>query len=426
MLIEFKVSNFRSIRDEMTFSMLAASDDSHPDHLIRPQSMGDDALLSSSVLYGANAAGKTNLLLAMNLMRNLVITSQSHQRGFELPFEPFGFDLASGESPTRMEIVFLEGSVKYVYGFSFDRNKVVEEHLYQYPRKKKGVLFKRVHDSPMRFPRADKETSDQREIIEKTTGDNVLFLSMAAKMNFSPVFPVFDWFQKRLMTVGPADGFPYIAHTMNLMKRDSETKASILRALNVADLGIFDIIEEDDRAPEIGQAPLPPPRPGESQIVFQLTFGVPRITFVHKPYEAQNGSQGLRLPLASESEGTKKMLSIIGPWIEALRTGGTLVVDELDTKLHHLIVRYLIGLFHDPGQNLKGAQLIFTTHDINLLDQDLFRRDQVWILERDIDTGATMASSLAEFRIRKDLDIEKAYLAGRFGGIPNIMLEKVI
>jgi len=424
-LIEFRVSNFRSIKDELTLSMVASADSTHPDHLIRSESMGDDSLLTSSVIYGANAAGKTNLLLALNLMRNLVLNSHAHQRGLELPFEPFGFDPGSGERPTRMEVVFLTGSVKYVYGFSFDRTKFIEEHLYQYPRKKRGVLFERTQDSPMKFPRAEKETCDQREMIEKTTGENVLFLSMAAKMNFSPVFPVFDWFQKSLMTVGPADGFPFISHTMNLMKRDPETKASILKALNVADLGILDIIEEDERPPDIGQVPLPPPRPGESHIVFQVSFGVPRISFLHRPYAGGSGS-GLRLPLTSESEGTKKMLGVIGPWIEALRTGGTLVVDELDTKLHHLIVRYLIGLFHDPEQNQKGAQLIFTPHDVNLLDLDLFRRDQVWLIERDPDTGASMASSLAEFRIRKDLDIERAYLAGRFGGIPNIMEEKVV
>jgi len=425
MLIEFRVRNFRSIRDELMFSMVGSADTTHPDHLIRSESMGDDSLLASSVLYGANAAGKTNLLLALNLMRNLVINSHSHQRGFELPFESFGFERESGERPTQMEAVFLEGSMKYVYGFSYDKNRILEEHLYQYPKKKKGVLFERTHDSPMKFPRADKETSDQREMIEKTTGENVLFLSMAAKMNYRPVFPIFDWFQKSLMTVGPSDGLPLIASTMQLMKRDPESKSSILKALNVADLGILDIIEEDERPPAMGAAPLPLPRPGESHIVFQLTFGGPRITFIHKPY-AEKGGQGVHLPLASESEGTKKMLGIIGPWIEALRTGGTLVVDELDTKLHHLIVRYLIGLFHDPEQNRKGAQLIFTTHDVNLLDQDLFRRDQVWLVERDPFTGSTVASSLAEFRIRKDLDIEKAYLAGRFGAIPNIMEEKVI
>jgi AAA15 family ATPase/GTPase len=426
MLIEFRVSNYRSIRDELIFSMVGSADTTHSDHLIRSESMDEDSLLVSSVLYGANAAGKTNLLFALNLMRNLVINSHSHQRGFELPFEPFGFDRESRDRPTQMEVVFLEGSAKYVYGFSYDKNRILEEHLYQYPKKKKGVLFERSYASSMKFPRADKETSDQREMIEKTTGENVLFLSMAAKMNYSPVFPVFDWFQKRLMTVGPAEGSPFIANTMQLMKRDPESKASILKALNVADLGILDIIEEDERPPEMGPAPSPPPRPGESQIVFQLTFGGPRITFIHRPYADEKDSQGVRLPLISESEGTKKMLGIIGPWIEALRTGGTLVVDELDTKLHHLIVRYLIGLFHDPEQNRKGAQLIFTTHDVNLLDQDLFRRDQVWLVERDPDTGATRASSLAEFRIRKDLDIEKAYLSGRFGAIPNIMEEKVV
>ncbi|MHC1709779.1 MAG: ATP/GTP-binding protein [Methanomassiliicoccales archaeon] len=426
MLIEFRVGNFRSIKNELTLSMVASTDPTHPDHLINSESMGEDSLLVSSVVYGANAAGKTNILLALNLMRNLVINSHVHQRGIELPFEPFGFDGESGGHPTQLEVVFLQGSMKYVYGFSYDRNKILEEHLYQYPKKKKGLLFERAHASPMKFPRADKETSDQREMIEKTTGENVLFLSMAAKMNYSPVFPVFDWFLKSLMTVGPADGIPFIANTMNMMKRDPESKSSILKALNVADLGILDIIEEDERPPEMGPAPLPPPRPGESQIVFQVTFGGPRITFVHRPYADEKNGQGVRLPLISESEGTKKMLGIIGPWIEALRTGGTLVVDELDTKLHHLIVRYLIGLFHDPEQNRKGAQLIFTTHDVNLLDQDLFRRDQVWLVERDADTGATLASSLAEFRIRKDLDIEKAYLSGRFGAIPNIMEEKVV
>ncbi|MCG7844310.1 MAG: ATP-binding protein [Methanomassiliicoccales archaeon] len=426
MLIEFRVSNFRSIKEKLNFSMVASNDRAHDKHLMKVEGMSDDKLLVTSVLYGANAAGKTNLILALNVMRNMVIGSHMNQRGVDLPYDHFKFDKRCEGEPTSFEIVFLVDSVKFVYGYSYDKTRVADEYLYMYPKRKKAVIFERRSGEPMKFPRAEKEINDQRETIERTTGENVLFLSMAAKMNYKPVFPVFDWIQKGLMTVGPADGPVFYGITLEMMKNDPESRNMILKALSIADLGITDIREDEDRPDDRRPDFPPPPRPGEGHIVVQFSFGGPRISFIHKPYGNLPNAEPVRLPISSESEGTKKLFGLIGPWIEALRTGGTLVVDELDTKLHHLIVQFLVGLFHDPKQNSKGAQLIFTTHNVKLLDLDLFRRDELWFFERDEEGGATKAFSLAEFKVRKDLNIENAYLAGRFGAIPFILEDRVL
>ena len=405
MIIELKIENFRSIKKEVVFSMVATKDKTLDNNLIS-NALKDDKLLKSAVIYGANASGKTNILLALNFFKALVLNSHNHQKGQGIKFTPFKLDEKYLKKPTKFQIVFIKNGIKYDYSVSFDKDKIIEEALYHYPNNKKATIFERTKTDEFKFISEEKD----QKFIAKRTLENVLYLSKSVQENLSITTQAFEWFSQELQFVGPYEPVISEEFTINILNSDKKLKGLVLKALLEADVGIEDVNAVVKKLDD-----LPVGIPPEIKTLIANQKGA------FKQNEIKTMHKGVAFDFYSEeSEGTKRMFSLIGHWIDALRNGKILVIDELDTKLHHLLNVFLINLFHDPTQNKNDAQLIFTTHNINLLDQDIFRRDQIWFTEKDGETGASDLYSLIEYSPRKDKDIQKGYLAGKYGALPLI------
>lgn len=418
MLIEFSVKNFKSIKEKQTLNMEATSDTSLDYNLIeyKDQANKKYRLLKSSVLYGANASGKSNVLESLMVLRQLVKKSHENQKGDKLRRDPYRFKEEYLSRPTKFDIVFIYENIKYNYGLVYDEEKVIEEYLYYYPKGRKSQIFERKSTDKFKFNKDKKE----QNMIKERTRDNVLYLSSSTQFNYEKTTKAFDWFNEKLQGIGPGDYTRLTEYTLNNLKKNNKFKNKIQRALKIADFGITDITGKTEKisVDEIEDLPI---NVKELGLTKDGELESLEINTIHE-LEKVEGS----LPLFKESEGTQRFFSVIGPIITALQNGEVLIIDELDTKLHHMLNKFIIELFHDPEENPNGAQLIFTTHNTNLLDQDLFRRDQIWFTERNPKTAATDLYSLVEYSPRKDKDIEKGYLVGRYGGIPFISNKKIL
>lgn len=412
MLIEFRVTNFRSLRDEQVFSMVASKDKTLQDtHTLRSGIAAAPALLRSAAIYGPNAGGKSNLIKALHYMRGVVVESASLIKpGQTFNVQPFRLDAKSGGKPTEFEATFVVEGIRYQYGFAMTPARIVREHLLVYKAFKPQHWFKRHYDKER-----DRDVYDfgpglkgQKSVWESATRPNALFLSMAVQLNSDQLQPAFNWFARQLVVFNEVT--PLNQRVTIQMLRDAEGKKSICNFLSTADMSIADI--------DIVTRKMP----GQS-VRFDLVGGKTEVRAeemetdelqFHHVTDAGKAVFGL----ADESNGTRSYLFLAGPVLDILRKGLTLVVDELDTSLHTLLVRRLVQLFHDANLNKNGAQLIFTTHDTSLLDAaDLFRRDQIWLVEKERDQASRLYG-LSEFSPRKNEALERGYLMGRYGGLP--------
>jgi len=412
MLVEFRVKNFRSLRTEQVISLVASKDKTLQDsHTLATGIKAAPTLLRSAVVYGANASGKSNLIKALQYMRSVVVESASViQPGQIFGVQPFRLDPASVDQPTEFEITFVLDGVRYQYGFAMTPQRIVQEHLMVYKAFKPQRWFERQFDTV-----AGKDVyifgaglKGPKYLWEGATRPNSLFLSMAVQLNSEALRPVFDWFVDNLVIFNEHTQLnPQISIQM---LKQAEGRKDICSFLGAADISIDDIDVVTRKVP--GQA-----------VHFDLVAGKTEVRneemeehqlrFYHV---TKNGKAVFEL--ADESAGTRNLLFLTGPVLDILAKGLTLVIDELDTSLHTLLVRELVRLFHRPESNSGGAQLIFTTHDTSLLDApDLFRRDQIWFVEKDRDQGSTLVA-LSEFSPRKNEALERGYLIGRYGGIP--------
>ena len=412
MLIEFRVKNFRSLRGEQALSLVASKDKT----LLasNTQETGIKAaptLLRSAVVYGANASGKSNLIKALQYMRGVVTESATViQPGQTFSVQPFRLDAGSADKPTEFEITFIVDRVRYQYGFAMTSQRIVSEHLLVYKAFKPQRWFERHFDAE-----TGKEVFEfgsglkgPKNVWEGATRANSLFLSMAVQLNSEQLRPVFDWFANRLVIFNEASPLaPQLS--MQMLKLDGKRK-EICDFLKAADISIADIDLVTRKI--VGHG-----------IKIDLATGnreagpveneVNELKFHHV---TENGKAVF--DLNDESSGTRNLLFLTGPVLDILNKGLTLVIDELDTSLHTLLVRELVRLFHRPEVNTGGAQLIFTTHDTSLLDAyGLFRRDQVWFVEKKKDQSSGLYS-LVEFSPRKNEALERGYLQGRYGSVP--------
>jgi len=421
MLIEFNVQNFRSIKNEVTLSLVASSDKSLDNNLIKTDFL-EDNLLRSAVIYGANASGKSNIVLAFNSLMKLVMESHTFQKGNHINYLPFKLDKQYISKPSKFEIVFIQNGIKYIYGVSFVTEKIIDEYLYYYPKDRKAIIFERKDTNNYKFTINKKE---QKFISEKTL-DNVLYLSNSTKLKYDKTSEAFDWFKDNLGIVGVANHPQLIDYTVHKLNEDEKMKETILRALIKADLGINDLFASFETI-SIDDIPITL-REQLKSLISNREGNLEKmdIKTIHKVLDEVGNEDYVEFDFEEESEGTKRLFSLIGLWIDSLNNGRVLIVDELDTRLHHLLSVFLIKLFNDPIQNKNNAQLIFTTHDTNLLNQEIFRRDQIWFTEKNHNKGNTDLYSLIEYSPRKDKNIQKGYLAGRYGAIPFISNDRII
>lgn len=405
MLIQFRVENHRSLRDEQILSMVATKLGDAADQRLLPAAELGEALLPAVAIYGANASGKTNVLHSLAFMCRAV--RRSHRQWEPEtgpPREPF---MLSGRqsAPSLYEMdIRLEG-VRYRYGFVLGETRVEEEWLYAWPRKRKQTWFTREGDN-FEF---GKRLVGENETIQRVTRSNSLFLSAAAQNNHPQLRPLFRWFQAAHFELHRSRVTRLLPNRLTMLRPDAQgslfpedesiqqSRASIVRLLQAADIGILDVKIEPGRRDH---------------------HGVPilDLLFLHK-----TEGPGVWLPLEAESAGTITLLEIATQLVEVLQSGGFLCIDELEASLHPVLALELLRLFHDREHNPRGAQLIFTTHDTNLLGNVLgeppLRRDQIWFTEKD-NAGATHLYPLTDFHPRKEENLERGYLQGRYGAMP--------
>lgn len=394
MLIQFSVENYLSIKDKVVLSLLASKDTEHSEHLIID---GNKNYLKSSVIYGANASGKSNVLNAFWFMVNYVLTSHNQQVHKSIDRTPFKFDRETPARPSSFEVIFTANGIRYAYGFSVTDRAVAEEYLYYYPNGRQALIFERKDTTDFRFT----VDVDEQNTLKERTSANKLYLSVASNWSYSKVIPVLEWFAScQIITKhSVADAYGLEAEQL----KDDDYRRVIASMLRVADLGIQALqIRDTD--------PLSTLR----NDVFT------NIEAVHTVQDTAGNAFSYTLNMTEESDGTNSYFKLIGIVKKALDQGTLLVADEMDAHLHPLLTKHLVSLFNSAEFNPNGAQLVFTSHNTNLLDLDVLRRDQIWFTEKDEQTAATDLFSLYDFSIRKDAKVEKGYLIGRYGAIPFI------
>jgi AAA15 family ATPase/GTPase len=401
-LVEFSVKNFRSIKEEQTFSMLADKKGEHREtHTFSPFNTSF-SLLKSAVIYGANASGKTTLIDSMKTMREIVTNSASkYSAEDQLPVTPYKLNQTSQSLPSEFEMIFFAEGIRYQYGFSATKERIWEEWLIAYPKGRAQHWFARLYEPTTKRHRwkfGDK-LQGHKQLWQESTRENALFLSTAVQLNSEQLTPVYRWF--RNMTFMGIEEFDSPFITMLLCSQGDIDKEKILHLLHAVDLDIDDFVIEDEtiEAQKDG-------RPHK--------FKMPKdVKTIHID---EDGNQ-IEFDLSDESDGTQKFFAFIAPLLLTLEQGGIMIVDELHDNFHPLMVEYIVKLFHNPKSNPKNAQLIFTTHETAILSQEVFRRDQVWFSEKR--EKQTRIYSLLEFKPRKYVtNLEKGYLSGRYGAVP--------
>lgn len=392
MLIQFSVGNFLSFKEQSTLSLVASA-------LKDIQILSEDvifnigetdlALLKSATIYGANASGKSNFIKALDFFKWYVINSSKDiQAGERVNVESFRLSSSTVEEPSYFEAIFCNTEYQYRYGFETDENMVHSEWLYQKANKKRAKeveLFYRDEDG---FNIHSKFIIGKELINKQMVRTNALLLSVAAQFNDAVAVEIVKWLNDTTIISGSNEKNIWDSAAIRL--DDLKMKQRIVDFSRYADLGIENI-EKVNNA----------------------------IISMHTQYDDEgNEVKLINFPFKkNESEGTIKYFSLAYPIIDALDNGKRLIIDEFDSKMHPLLTCRIIALFNSKETNPKNAQLIFTTHDTNLLSASIFRRDQIWFTQKDR-FGATELYSLAEYKVRNDASFEKDYLSGKYGAIP--------
>jgi AAA15 family ATPase/GTPase len=417
MLLQFSVKNFMSFKEDTTLSLIPNSGGELQGNIAKT---GEYKALKSAVLFGANASGKTNFVKALEAAVRMIRESETIQLG-ELLFRiaPFKLDLQSAAKPSSFEFVFEMDGIKYVYGFSANIKRITEEYLYAYYSAKPTTIFERENDE-YEF-KADKK---ELEALAKRNNSNRLFLATTAAWNYGRTHEPFMWF---LTMINAYEG----DHSMQdisafIVDDDGEQKKFTTKLLKIADINIHDYqVEKIDalmRAPRIVMEDsfFEDAVESDSEYMKGKTFS---ITTTH--WLSEGGKMTpYGLDLSEESSGTQQLFYMSAYFKEVFEKGKTMIIDEFDTRLHPLLLEEIIRMFHDPGINKMGAQLIFTAHNVSLLDLGLFRRDQIFFTEKRVSDAASELFSLDDFSVRKSENIRNSYMYGRYGAIPEIMQGK--
>jgi uncharacterized protein len=414
MLIEFRLENHRSIRDEQVLTMEAGRSGIAGDPRPRLVAGHIDAVLPVAVIYGANASGKSNVLSGMSFMRDAVLESHRFWSPDEgVPRNPFAWGKKRSKS-SFFEVTLLLDGIRYVYGFDATDDAFDEEWLYAWPNGKKQTWFERERNT-FKF---GEHFKGENKLIEEVTRPNALFLSAAVQLKHAQLAPIYAWFRRlEVFNISsPRRGFmrPSTEFLLSRVLEDDDSRQPLLfddiepaesladrfrSLLKSADIGIVDVriakSVDDEEHPRLRRS---------------------RVQLKH-----QSDATDAWLPLNEESQGTRTLFRLAMPILQSIRRGGTIIVDELESSLHPSLAQQIVRQFNLPESNPNNAQLIFTTHDTNLLGSTLgepvVRRDEVWLTEKDSD-GASVLYPLTDFKPRKSENLERGYLQGRYGAIP--------
>lgn len=400
-LLEFSVKNFKIFKEKTTFSLFARKSE----HTFEENGQN---VLKTSLIFGPNASGKSSLLDAFALFRKGIIDSANNPENSVLPHQPFMLGNQDDE-PTSFEVIFsMEGKI-FHYNFSFLKDKIVTERLFEITSAgKEKEYLKREGQSIEVF--LDFKVS--RDVAEIKTRKEVLFLSAASQWNNTLAMKVIDGFKNINVISGP-NSDSYRGFTVQLLKTSVERKNKILNFLKNADFCIEDGFVEKVKFPESirKQIQLQPN-------AVSIPDEIDTVSFSHNKFDSRGNKIGVaKFNLGDESVGTQKFFDVLGPIIDTLENGKVLFIDEFDNSLHPILTKYIIDLFEYYNSN--NAQLIATSHDISLLSYKELNKEQFWFTEKD-KFGAAKIFSLAEFDVRNDIEFSKKYLEGRFGALPFI------
>lgn len=427
MLIEFSVGNFRSFNAPVTFSMVAANITAKNKALDEDNvfQLKNVKLLKSAAIYGANASGKSNLIAAFAFMRKFVLESTESNSEDQIPVQPFLLNTGSLNQPSYFEVIFQIKETRYRYGFEVSTSKVQTEWLYQ-TKIRESELFWRA-EGKIEIKSGFKEGRG----LEERTRENALFISVSDQWNGEIAHKIIQWFKAANIISGLED-IAYLGFTVQEFVENDLVKNKIREYMRQMDLGVVEISAE--KLPVL---------PKEFRVILEnldekklpaklrealsdeREWFTPSVKFLHQQFdESNNKVQNVAFSFEDqESEGTKKAFALSGPLFDTLSEGKILFVDELDARLHPLMTKYIVKLFNSKVTNPNNAQLIFVTHDTNLLKNDFFRRDQIWFTEKDR-FGSTDLYSLVEYKktngVRNDASFGDDYIAGKYGAIPFI------
>lgn len=431
MLIEFQFKNYRSFRDEAVLSMEATGVGNFKNCLIE---YNNRKLLPAAAIYGKNGGGKSNVIraywLAVQFIRN---AQRSQHEKATIPVVPFMLNDYSKEEPTEFEFVYVIDGIKYNYGFAATKEKIVREFLYHAPKGQRAMVFSR-EEQKFTFT----EDKLRRNLISETIAPNQLFFSIACTMNDTACVKAMKWFREAIYF---SRDYSDIPQQLLEYSNDNGMLKAIASYAQAADLGIEDMqfefnskeidekLDWPDNVPEGIRAALTQfmraLSESSNQAEAKLKLGEVTATSLHTGIDKAGKHQQYKLELEDESDGTRKLMALAPAIESALRSGGVLLVDEIEKEMHPMLVNYIIAKFQSKRTNTNGAQLIFTTHNTELMNMELLRKDQLYFADKNQADGCSELYSISDFNTRTTENIRKGYLAGKYGATPDIEIEEV-
>lgn len=422
MLLQFSVKNHLCFAEEQCLSLVASKDDRHPEHLITARENYKHRALRVAALYGANAHGKTKLVESISFAQELIVDGRKREQVIQV--RPFRLNPELLQQPSRFEFVFIQNNIEYTYGFVADKKRILEEWLFARPNSREVRYFERITKETgeiiIEFGHALLK-SEQKQFLDfiiKGCQENQLFLTEAANRNVSTLEIVYEWFSKVLQVV--STDFP----VQTIEACSEKDFISMTEFLNTAGTGISKIFLEEEPVEFMHNETDEKIRNMARDFTeFRINDRMIRLNDNKEPVIVQmktqheNSDQELiSFDLQEESSGTQRLIQILPIFFNLEFENKVYIIDELDRKLHPFLSKLFVQTFIKKAQASLN-QLVFTTHETHLLDQDFLRRDEVWFVEKDR-FGRSHLYSLADFKIRSDIKIEKGYLHGRFGAIP--------
>lgn len=424
MLVEFSVSNFKSFKDLQTLSLTAARIKSKYKEIDSTNVIEVSKslkLLKSKALYGSNASGKSNIVKALSTMALIVRNSIKDEEVIQRLVKPFALSSETENAPTFFQIVFINDGVLYRYGFEVQENKILSEWLFGSPNKIEVPLFTReglnVEVNERKFKEAKKFDTlahDGNEIFR----ENSLFLSSVSAMGGVMAKSILSFFS-RLNAINGLNDFRLseLMKTKISSPNSENEKAEILELIKAADLGIEDFGVTELKGDSVDEV-----TPEEVRSLFKQGAFKKPVSFFSKRSKYDEGQNRIGDVVGDfndwESEGTKKFFFISPLLLRSLKEGRLLVIDEFDARLHPTLTKKIVSLFNSNVTNPNNAQLVFVTHDVNLLKANILRRDQICFVEKD-SYGSTSFKDLVEFKgVRNDSSFDKDYIQGKYGAIP--------
>ena len=418
MIIDFTISNFRSIKDEQTLSLYAENVGTHLTENTCYPANDKIGVLKSVGLYGANASGKSNILLAFWAMRHIICNSGDLKEGELITHEPFLLSETTKLLPTRFEIEFIASELRYRYEVSFTHKVIEEESLIFYPSSQPATIFKRVKEDTWETIKFGSLYKGGKKRIPLFV--NNAYLSKAGDSADAPemIRSIYNYFRKNIIHLGVNENIL----GLNWFD-DSKLVKKVGGLLSLVDTGISQVgLEKRTDTDIVDTSHLLDHMPEEVKNAFLKNL-------THKFIFSHNTDSGdmVSFDEKKESDGTRKLFKLAPLFLSALEDGGILIIDELDNSMHPFMAELIIKLFNDPRVNKGNAQLIFSTHNINLMSPELLRRDQIWFTEKN--KGATTCYSLDNFdkkKVKPQSPFNLWYAEGRFGAVPAINYEGIV